>query len=110
MKSTIIVAVIIIILILIEVFCVIKGHKATLHNQTIEKQKYLNAYLENATVFEKGKRYRLVGGKDVEFHVYDDNNIVLKFTSDDVIITRIGCIANFDTSTRKFTDKSQNAH
>jgi len=48
-------------------------------------------------IFEKGKRYRLEGGKDVEFHVYEDKKSGFEFTVDDVVITTSGCIANLDT-------------
>uniref|UniRef100_A0A6H1ZZD8 Uncharacterized protein n=1 Tax=viral metagenome TaxID=1070528 RepID=A0A6H1ZZD8_9ZZZZ len=69
----------------------------------IQRPERISAVVDNLIIFEKGKRYRLKGGKDVEFHVYEDNQIVVEFTVDDIVITRIGCIvkymATMDTTT-----------
>ena len=71
----------------------------------IDRLKNISAVLDNAVIFEKGKRYRMKGGKDVEFHVDENDKVSLEFTADSIIITRIGCVANI-----KFYDKFQNAN
>ena len=66
--------------------------------RVIDKHKYLDEHIKSIDVFQKGKRYKIEGGKDIEYVINEDNSVSINFTAASISVTQIGCIANFSAA------------
>jgi len=98
MLKGILIVVIGIIIIIVGGFQYLRGmveHQKRIN--TFEQQKYLNDYLQNYVVLERGKVYRIEGNCITVRHKEDGGIGYIEFIAGNVVFFRIGCVANFDT-------------